>query len=42
MLMHVSFSEEGKGIAPGIYAVNAKENIDSGEDKVLELVISKF
>jgi len=26
MLMHVSFSEEGKGIAPGIYAVNAKEN----------------
>jgi len=35
MLMHVSFSEEGKGIAPGIYAVNAKENKDRVKTKYL-------
>ena len=35
-------SEEGKGIAPGIYAVNTKEKIDSGKDKVLELAINRF
>jgi len=35
-------SEEGKGIAPDIYAVNTKEEIDSGKDKVLELAINRF
>lgn len=35
-------SEEGKGIAPGIYAVNTKEDIENGKDKVLELAISRF
>ena len=35
-------SEEGKGIAPDIYVVNTKEDIDSGKDKVLEFAMSRF
>ena len=35
-------SEEGKGIAPAIYAVNTKQDIDNGKDIVLELAISRF
>ncbi len=35
-------SEEGKGIAPDIYIVNTKEDIDSGKDKVLEFAMSRF
>jgi C-terminal processing protease CtpA/Prc len=34
-------SEEGIGVAPGIYVVNTKEDIDAGKDKVLERAISK-
>jgi len=35
-------SEEGKGIAPDLYIVNTKEDIDNGKDKVLEFAISRF
>ena len=35
-------SEEGIGVAPKIYAVNTKENIMAGEDKVLEKAIEKL
>lgn len=35
-------SEEGIGVAPAIYAVNTKNDIDSGKDKVLEEALEKL
>jgi len=35
-------SEEGKGIAPVVYVVNTKEEIEKGKDKVLEFAMHRF
>jgi C-terminal processing protease CtpA/Prc len=35
-------SEEGKGVAPKVYATNTKAEIDAGKDKVLEKAIERL
>ena len=35
-------SEEGIGVAPKIYAINLKSDIDAGKDKVLEQAIDSL